>query len=243
MATAADTVADMGISRRIVLGAGIGATFGLLAGCSGDWDIIGKKVLFLGNSFTDRNDGLDAMLKTLAPRTDASRIAPGGSTLQQHATAKEDAEALKSSWDYVVLQDQSQYPIVEPAAFRAGAIAMVDKVRAVKATPLFLATWGRPDSPGVTSLALDEAYRALGDRLGVTVIPAGKAFEQSQKVRPGLPLNEFDGHPLKAGTYLAACTALAMIYHTTPVGNPAHAGFTDEIARHLQRSASTVTGY
>lgn len=156
---------------------------------------------------------------------------------------KADSDALGSGWDYVVLQDQSQYPVVEPEAFRTGAIAMVEKVRAYKATPLFLATWGRPDSPGVTSLALDEAYRALGDRLGVTVIPAGKAFEQSLKVRPGLSLNEFDGHPLKAGTYLAACTALAMIYHTTPVGNPAHAGFSDEIALHLQRAASTATGY
>lgn len=233
----------MGLRRRTVLGVGLVSALGMLAGCSGDWEILGKKVLFIGNSYTDYNGGLDAMLETLAPRTDASRIAPGGSTLQQHAANKDDAAALKSGWDYVVLQDQSQYPIAEPAAFRAGAIALVEKVRAAKATPLFLATWGRPDSPQVTSAALDEAYRALGERLGVTVIPAGKAFEQSLKVRPGLPLNERDGHPLKAGTYLAACTAMATIYHTTPVGNSAHAGFTDEIARHLQRSASTATGF
>jgi hypothetical protein len=231
------------LSRRTVLGAGFASALGPLAGCSGDWEIIGKKVLFVGNSFTDYNGGLDAMLKTLAPRTEASRIAPGGSTLQQHAANKDDAAALRSGWDYVVLQDQSQYPIVEPATFRAGATTMVAKVRAAKATPLFLATWGRPDSPGVTSAALDEAYRALGELLGVTVIPAGKSFEQSLKVRPSFPLTEHDGHPTKAGTYLAACTAMAMIYRTTPVGNSAHAGFTDEIARHLQRSASTATGF
>lgn len=233
----------MVLTRRTALSVGFASALGLLAGCSGDWEILGKKVLFIGNSFTDYNGGLDAMLKTLAPRTEASRIAPGGSTLQQHAANKDDAEALKSSWDFVVIQDQSQYPIVEPAAFRAGATAMVAKVRAAKATPMFLATWGRPDSPGVTSVAIHEAYRALGERLGVTLIPAGKAFDESLRVRPGFPLTEHDGHPTKAGTYLAACTAMATIYHTTPVGNSAHAGFTDEIARHLQRSASTATGF
>ena len=163
----------MPLSRRAVLGAGAASAVALLAGCTGDWGINGTKVLFIGNSFTDFNGGLDGMLKQLAPRTEAARISPGGSNLQQHSVSDEHASSLKTGgWQYVVLQDQSQFPVMEPEQFMAGASAMVAKIRTTKATRMFLATWGRPDSPGVTSKSLDAAYRSMGDRLLVSVIPA-----------------------------------------------------------------------
>src|SRR5664279_1168249 len=88
--------ADMPLSRRAVLGAGAASAVALLAGCTGDWGINGTKVLFIGNSFTDFNGGLDGMLKQLAPRTEAERISPGGSNLQQHSVSDEDASSLKT---------------------------------------------------------------------------------------------------------------------------------------------------
>jgi hypothetical protein len=234
----------MSLSRRAVLGAGAASVVALLAGCTGDWGTNGKSVLFLGNSFTDYNGGLDSMLSSLAPRTHASRVSPGGSTLQQHAVSADDARALGStSWDVVVLQDQSQYPVVEPGLFADGAAAMVKQVRAVKATPMFLATWGRPDSPSVTSESMDAAYRSMGDRLLVGVIPAGRAFAASLAAKPSLLLNQTDGHPTPAGTYLAGCTAFATIYHVNPVGNSAHGGLSADVAQHLQKMAAKVTGF
>jgi hypothetical protein len=228
------------LSRR-AFAAGLAAL--ALAGCSGDWDVGAKKVLFLGNSFTDRNGGLDAMLGSLAPRTRTSRVAPGGSTLQQHATGADDAKALRSTtWDVVVIQEQSQYPVLEPTLFAAGAEAVVTKIRAAKATPVLLATWGRPDTPGVTSEALDAASRAVAERLVVGVIPAGRAFAASLAANPSLVLNQSDGHPTRAGTYLAACTAFATIYGISPVGNSAHGGLSSDVAEHLQRTAARVTG-
>jgi hypothetical protein len=229
------------LTRRAVL-AGVSAL--TLAGCTGDWGAAAKRVLFLGNSFTDYNGGLDAMLTSLAPRTQASRVSPGGSTLQQHSADAADAKALSSStWDIVVMQDQSQYPVVEPGLFAAGAQALVAKVRAAKATPVFLATWGRPDSPGVTSEALDAAYRTMADRLVMSVIPAGRAFAASLDAKPSLQLNQTDGHPTRAGTYLAACTAFASLYGLSPIGNTAHGGLSGDVAEHLQRTAARVTGH
>jgi len=230
----------MPLSRRVVL-AGVAAL--ALSGCTGDWGREGKRVLFLGNSFTDYNGGLDAMLSSLAPRTHAERVSPGGSSLQQHSVSADDAAALKSTWDVVVMQDQSQYPVLEPALFAAGAAAMVAKVRAAKATPMFLATWGRPDTPDVTSEALDSAYRAQADRLVMSVIPAGRAFAASLAAKPSLQLNQSDGHPTPAGTYLAACTAYASIYGASPVGNSAHGGLSAGQAQHLQAMAAKVTGH
>ena len=234
----------MPLSRRAVLGAGAASAVALLAGCTGDWGTNGKSVLFLGNSFTDFNGGLDSMLAALAPRTHASRISPGGSTLQQHAASETDGRALRSdTWDVVVLQDQSQYPVLEPGLFAAGASTLVAQVRAVKATPMFLATWGRPDSPGVTSEAMDAAYRSMGDRLLVGVIPAGRAFAASLAAKPSLLLNQYDGHPTPAGTYLAGCTAYAAIYRNSPVGNSAHGGLSTDVAEHLQKMAAKVLGF
>jgi hypothetical protein len=215
-----------------------------MAGCTGDWSTDGKRVLFLGNSYTDYNGGLDSMLAALAPHTHAQRVSPGGSTLQQHAASVDDARVLTSAtWDMVVLQDQSQYPVVEPALFAAGAEAMVAEVRAAKATPMFLATWGRPDSPGVTSEALDAAYRSEAERLVMGVIPAGRAFAASLAAKPALMLNQSDGHPTPAGTYLAGCSAYAAIYHVSPVGNSAHGGLSADVAEHLQKMAAKVSGY
>lgn len=234
----------MNLARRTVLGAGAASVVALLGGCTGDWGTSGKSVLFLGNSFTDYNGGLDAMLTALAPRTHAFRVAPGGSTLKQHSVSADDARALASGpWDVVVLQDQSQYPVVEPSLFAAGAATMVKQIRAVKATPMFLATWGRPDSPGVTSEALDAAYRAEADQLLMSVIPAGRAFAASLSAKPSVVLNQTDGHPTPAGTYLAGCTAFATIYHASPVGNSAHGGLSADVAQHLQKMAAKVTGF
>lgn len=231
----------MPVSRRVVL---LGVASLGVAGCAGDWNVSGKNVLFIGNSYTDYNGGLDAMLTSLAPRAKASRIAPGGSTLQQHAASVEVAKALTpGSWDVVVLQDQSQYPVFEPEAFRAGAAAMVAAVRAAKATPMLLATWGRPDSSGVTGAALERAYTGVGDQLTVGVIHAGRAFDESLKMRPDLVLNQSDGHPTKAGTYLAACTAFAAILRATPVGNSAHGGLAGDVAQHLQKVAAAASGF
>jgi hypothetical protein len=108
---------------------------------------------------------------------------------------------------------------------------------------MFLATWGRPDTPGVTSEAMDAAYRVVADRLIVSVIPAGLAFEASLAAKPSLVLNQSDGHPTPAGTYLAGCTAFATIYHASPMGNSAHGGLSADVARHLQTMAARVTGF
>jgi hypothetical protein len=226
----------MALRRRTVLGAGFASALGLLNGCTGDWQVSGKKVLFIGNSFTDFNGGLDVMFTTLAPRFRASRIAPGGRTLREHAASAEVAKALTpGTWDVVVLQEQSQLPVFDPASFEAGASKLAAMVRAAKARPMLLATWARPDSPGVTTKALEEAYYQLGGKLSAKVIPAGTAFAASLAQRPQLVLHGNDGHPTTEGTYLAACTAFTVLCDSSPMGNSARAGLSEDVTTHLQR--------
>src|SRR5687768_3953597 len=72
-------------------------------------------VLFIGNSFTARND-LPGLIATIAAaagkRLDHRLISAGGASLRRHWNAGDAAKAIASGgYDYVVLQEQSTLPI------------------------------------------------------------------------------------------------------------------------------------
>ena len=75
------------------------------------------RILFIGNSFTTRND-VPALLAGLAANAEegvsieSEIVAAGGASLRRHLNAGKAAELLKASaWDYVVLQEQSTLPV------------------------------------------------------------------------------------------------------------------------------------
>lgn len=71
-----------------------------------------KRILFIGNSYTDLNGGLDTHLLGFAPNSESARMTPGGYTLQDHWQAASTLDAIRSGkWDLVVLQEQSQYSV------------------------------------------------------------------------------------------------------------------------------------
>lgn len=72
------------------------------------------RVLFIGNSLTYTND-LPKMISEIADAKGRNLIyqsvTPGGSRLIQHAQSKRVMEEMaNASWDFIVLQEQSQYP-------------------------------------------------------------------------------------------------------------------------------------
>src|SRR3954447_23082010 len=73
------------------------------------------KVLFIGNSFTARND-LPALLARLAAARGKGLqhrlISAGGASLRTHWNAGEARRAIQDSqYDHVVLQEQSTLPV------------------------------------------------------------------------------------------------------------------------------------
>ncbi|MGD0997376.1 MAG: DUF4886 domain-containing protein [Thermoleophilia bacterium] len=179
------------------------------------------RVLFIGNSFTFINGGIDAQLAQLAPSCATSRIAVGGYTLEMHWNGGTAVQTIRSGhWTYVVLQEQSQLPVLNPTIFREYATEFNQAIEASGAKTVLLMTWQRPDSvsEGVTTANLAAAYRSLGAELGVKVAPAGVAFANALAERPDLVLTSLDGHPTMYGTYLAACVVYATIFGRSPVG-------------------------
>ena len=181
------------------------------------------RILFIGNSYTVLNDGLDKQLKGLAASAETKCIARGGYTLENHwndGTAL--SELHEGTWGYVVLQEQSQTAVVHRDKFYHFARKFDEEIRRNGAKTILLMTWERPDSKqfGVTTENLAVIYTTLGKELGVAVAPVGLAFAGAIRGKPELTLYIQDGHPTMEGTYLAACVLYRIIFQESPVGNP-----------------------
>ncbi len=70
----------------------------------------------------------------------------------------------------------------------------------------------------MTTANFAAAYDDVGATLGAQVAPVGEAFATALLARPDLLLNNVDGHPTPAGTYLAACVVYRTIEGRSPVG-------------------------
>ena len=208
---------------------------------------ISTHILFIGNSYTFISGGIDKQLKGLAPESVTSVIAVGGYTLRDHLNAGNAFQSIRQGkWDYVVLQEQSQTPVIDLVKFFDAVRDFDVEVRASGAHTILLMTWERPDSViyGVTTDNLAAAYNDVGSELDIPVAPAGLAFAQSLRERPDLILYSQDGHPTLYGTYLAACVLFGTIFGQTPVGNPySDRNIGSEIRDFLQRIAAQSLGY
>ncbi|MBU4188929.1 MAG: hypothetical protein KKC41_08085 [Actinobacteria bacterium] len=214
----------------------------LTSGCTGDSSVPPVKVLFIGNSYTAYNGGIDAALRGLAPRISVGSVAPGGYTLRQHLADPTTMDTLDDGWDYIVLQEQSQKPVYDYADYLDSARQLTKRIRELNGNPRLLMTWARPDSARVTTEALRRTTSSVANKLGLSVIPAGTAFADSARANPAIILNGPDGHPTREGTYLAACAAFAQLFGRTPVGNTYTAGLDAGVAKSLQQAAARAAG-
>lgn len=205
------------------------------------------RVLFIGNSYTFVNGGLDKQLQGLAPSTETERIAFGGYTLEKHWNDGNAIQRIREgNWDYVILQEQSQIPVINQKGFYDFARKFDEEIRRSGAKTILLMTWERPDSRtfGVTTANLAAAYASLGKELRAKVAPAGLAFERSLRDKPDIALYVQDGHPTVEGTYLAACVLYRTIFELSPVGNPySEKNISAETRTYLQQIAADSSGF
>jgi hypothetical protein len=181
------------------------------------------RILIIGNSYTFFNGGLEKQLAGLAPSAEVASIAIAGYSLENHWKAGKALKEIRSgTWNFVVLQEQSQLPVVDRNRFSTYARLFDEEIRKSGAQTVLLMTWERPDSRaiGVTTENLAASITAVGKALNARVAPAGLAFARSLQEKPDLPLCSQDGHPTAEGTHLAASVLYRTIFEFTPAGNP-----------------------
>lgn len=179
-------------------------------------------LLFIGNSFTQRNNlpGLLAELAAARGRhVEHELISQGGASLRTHWNAGRAVRAVETGgYDCVVLQEQSTLPVKNPARM-AENVRLFDALnkQAGSKTVLYM-TWAR-QSASEAQQAITDAYNTIGEELGAIVVPVGLAWQSflSNHDRPVLYERD-QSHPTLAGSYLAACVFLSALFGENPFG-------------------------
>jgi hypothetical protein len=205
------------------------------------------KVLFIGNSFTARNDlpGLVARMAAAAgDKLEHRLISAGGASLRRHWNAGEAQKAIdRGHFDYVVLQEQSTLPIKNADRFKENVRLFHERITEAGSRTALYMTWARRNSPE-TQAALTDGYTSIAREVGAALIPAGVAWQAFLRLHETPILHDRDGsHPTLAGSYLAACTAFAVLFDQSPARlHVSLDGLPEDDARLLQSVAAAVVG-
>jgi len=171
-----------------------------------------KEVLFIGNSYTYRNKGVDQHLGELVLNSNESsfnlhfnRAAQGKFHLHTHfKNSNTLAKFGEKQWDEVVLQEYSTGSVKEKKSFFHYGKKWAIKIRNInpKAKIYLYATWGYKKDITMTDSVFN-SYDKLAKEINATVVPVGKLWAKVQKIT-----NLYDGdgaHPNRKGTFLTSC--------------------------------------
>lgn len=218
-----------------------------------------RKVLFLGNSYTQFNNLPGLLASAAASVGDTLEFDfnyPGGHTLDQHFGNTQSINKIKEGgWDFVVLQDQSQRPALPQYSFSA-AINLSALIRKHNpcSRPLFYMTWGRKNGDsqfcsswppvctydGMDSL-LGKRYLEMAQINKTEVSPVGATWKFIRQNHPTIELyNADESHPSLAGSYAAACSFFASVFKKDPATVTYNGGLPAATAAIIRQAAKTV---
>jgi hypothetical protein len=200
------------------------------------------RALFIGNSFTARNN-LPGLVSDLAAgrgiELEPRLLSMGGASLRMHwnkGQAQKEIETRR--YDWVVLQEQSTLPVKNAARMHESVRLFDGAIRSAGAKTALYLTWARLNAPQ-SQRAITDAYTSIGREIGATMVPVGVAWERVLAALDAPVLHDKDGsHPSPAGSYLAACVFLAALFDEAPVGTgAAPEGLSATQVKLLQRAA------
>jgi hypothetical protein len=223
------------------------------------------EILFVGNSYTYYND-LPLLFENLAVSGGKPVLVDNSSfgsyRLATHCLDVTTRGKINSrSWDYVVLQEQSQYPVIDYWRYNSmyPSARFLDSLITLQGShTAFYMTWGRKyggqqtsggySSPVFTDFfhmqdSLRSAYVGIANELAALVAPVGMAWGLARTLNPAVDLWQSDNsHPTLKGSYLAACVFYAVFFNESPVGLDYTGGLTASEATFFQNVANqTVT--
>ena len=205
------------------------------------------RVLFLGNSYTYVND-LPKIIEDIATNENKvfkhASVTPGGCTLFQHVESQTSLSKIRQgNWDFVVLQEQSQLPVIDyyrHNTLKPSYKTLYDSIMLYNpnAKVVGYMTWGRryggqqcvnfgeglycsADFVDFNHMqdSLTAAYCENAYATNSYVAPVGEAWKAALATDPSLVLHSNDNsHPSYDGSYLAACVFYSVFWNKTPIG-------------------------
>ncbi len=222
------------------------------------------KTLFVGNSYTSVND-LPLMVSKAALSAGDTLVydssAPGGYTFSQHVSYGGTTSLIQAGgWDFVVLQEQSQYPAFPIQQVQAEvlpyATQLSDMIRAgnPNGEVMFYMTWGRKNGDadncasypplctyeGMDSL-LYHRYLLMAEQNHAAVSPVGAVWHYLRDNHPEIELyNSDESHPSLAGSYAAAAIFYTVLFKKNPTLITDDLNLSAEVAQTIREAAKTV---
>ena len=217
------------------------------------------RILFVGNSHTFYNNLTGIFVNIInasGHKSDVNELSTGYYSLKQFADPQEKGGAVlenaltQQKWDFVILQENTSKALSAASSeeMYPSARLLDEKIRAAGGQTVFLMTWAPKDGMknGFKNEKREEiqsdlasSYMTIAEELDSLLIPAGISFMRCAQEYPDIELWDSDGqHPSPAGSYLAACTAYALIYQESPVDCSYIGTLDEEQARKLQLVAA-----
>lgn len=224
-------------------------------------------VLFLGNSYTSYNN-LPQLVQSLSSSAGKTLIIdsnmPGGMTVSGHINDPTTLSKIsQGTWDYVVIQEQSQIPTIDYYRYNDMYPAMIDlKTLVEQFNPctriITYMTWGRrfggqqcdPSNTYCSPVFVDfnhmqdsltSAYMEISDLLNIQCAPVGVTWKNILNDTTIVLHDNDNSHPNLDGSYIAALTLYSSIWKEPSAGITFNAGLASSRALYYQQiSDNTV---
>ena len=204
-----------------------------------------KKVLFIGNSHTLYNGGLDSYVRgflenaSLDYRTLVEKVAFGGYSLEDHLASTSTLLKLgEKDWDVVVLQENTSVLLTDKSRSKAAFPELSSKLPDEKTKLYMFMTWAYEDNPSDID-SIQETLEQIRPLVSGTIVPVGLAFKNLvRNPENAIDLYIEDGvHSTPEGSFLAAAMFYASIYGLDPTENDYTAGLEESDANYLKVKA------
>jgi hypothetical protein len=180
------------------------------------------RILLIGDSFTAGiDDPLIGLVTTAHPdeNIEIESVWVGGTSLEGHWLFTDAQKTInEGSWTTVVLQDDLLIGAIDNESFFEYARLFHNEVANIGAETILYMTWEYDVDDGRTIEDIANAYRTIGDELGVKVAPVGLAWANALSERPDFNIYSDGVHSNLRGAYLTVCVLYATIFEANPEG-------------------------
>jgi hypothetical protein len=180
-------------------------------------------VMFVGNSLTYTHD-MPMMFAYLSRRNGVnvhvSKYLAGGQRLSYFLVNNAGvATALREThWNYIILQDYSDLPLVNQNAFRQDIAKWDPLIKANGAKMVLFENWPYKNAPADTIVQLDTIYADVAKVHHAILAPLGDAVDYVRKTS-SINLYADLKHPTALSTYMGASVFIHILFNINPVGN------------------------
>jgi len=191
------------------------------------------RLLFIGNSISYHNEGVDYHIVQLGNCTAPPRVIEVDSVYGEAAQLEQlyPASTYKittGNYDYIIVQGTPEFGF---ESFNSNARLILEAISDTESKPVLFMPWRHLDKPPwsgdypwnetfelLSMSEIAQAHYDLAAEFDALVAPVGLAFEKVNETNPGFQLYTDVEHSSMNGTYLATLVIYATIFGESPVG-------------------------